>query len=194
MSGPTWPTAAWLSRPWTCTVTSAASPSRSTCATPPSPAPNTASPIQPGLGARGEHQQQPDHQRPFPAGPVWLLRRRPGRAVVGPRPRCCWPRPPFLATTLWQPGWVISTRATPFTALGASARGRTPLPGFLLQLRPGLLLRERAAAMAALGQRVVVVRLLDLGVRLALAWSCGWAAHRARRRTLLGLGLGGGAC
>ncbi|HXC63913.1 MAG TPA: hypothetical protein VNZ67_06120, partial [bacterium] len=56
--------------------------------------------------------------------------------------------------------------------------GELPYRDFFCNYGPGSFC-VNAAVMAALGQGVAVVRSVDLCVRLAVAWSCGWAAHRA---------------
>ncbi|HXB98160.1 MAG TPA: hypothetical protein VNZ54_08915, partial [bacterium] len=71
--------------------------------------------------------------------------------------------------------------------------GELPYRDFLCGYGPGSFCAN-AAAMALLGQRVMAVRALDLCLRLGIAWSLGWAAHRAGAGRLSALPMATALC
>jgi|GEM_PF-4334388 hypothetical protein len=100
------------------------------------------------------------------------------------RPRPWWSRPwalalgsAFLATNLWHRVGFFDEGYALYGAWRIRA-GALPYRDFMCSYGPGSFCAN-AAAMALLGQRVMSVRLLDLCIRLGIAWSCGWAAWRA---------------
>jgi hypothetical protein len=94
----------------------------------------------------------------------------------------------FLASNLWHRVGYFDEGYALYGAWRIRA-GAWPYRDFLCSYGPGSFCAN-AAAMALLGQRVMAVRLLDLCVRLGIAWSCGWAAWRAGAGRYAGLALG----